>query len=266
MIIDCHTHLDDVTQTGKSAEQRLKNLLTDMRRNKIDHSFILADVPEHPKEHMLSHTAMLDLIEGHKNLHLVGKVPLPVAGNKKYLKQLREHVEMKKIIGIKLYPGYEPFFPYDKRYLKVYALCENYEIPLMLHSGDVMGKGHLKYARPIHVDDLATRYPGMKIVICHMGNPWQLDTAAVTFKNENVYTDTSGLFYKRIDHLMLKFLERKIEEFIHWNGKGEKLLFGTDWPITHVADMIKLVKSLDVSAKDKRLIFSGNAKKLFKIG
>ena len=98
-----------------------------------------------------------------------------------------------------------------------------------------------------------------------MGNPWQLDTAAVTYKNKNVYADVAGLFYEHLDEKMLKFLKHKIEEFVQWNAKGEKLIFGTDWPITDVGDTIKLIDNHLFSKKEKELIFSENARKLFKL-
>ncbi len=266
MIIDAHTHLDDVMHTGFPTNKRLKLLLQTMKKHKIDHALVLADIELIPKEKTLTNEEILRLIKPYPQLHLVGKVPFTLCQNPAYIKQIRDSVESKEMIGIKLYPGYEPFYPNDPRYNNVYNICEEFNVPVMLHSGDVMEKGNLKYAQPLHIDEVASNRPKLKIIICHMGNPWTLDTAAVTFKNENVYTDMSGLFYQKLDQGMKLFLERKIEEFVHWNVKGEKLIFGSDWPISDVGDTIKLiVDDKNLSSKDKKLIFSGNVKKLFKI-
>lgn len=265
MIIDAHTHIDDVTDSGLSKEKRLQLLLKDMESNKIDHAFVLADIPSGSEGKFMSHEEILDLIKPHPQLHLVGKVPLNLCQDSLYLNQIKVDVMTKKIIGIKIYPGYENFYPHDKRYEKLFNICEEFDIPLMVHTGDVMGGGNLKYAHPLHVDELATKRPKLKIIICHMGNPWQLDTAAVTYKNENVYADTAGLFYKQIDPGMLKFLRKKIEEFVEWNAKGEKLIFGTDWPITSMKDTINLVNDPIFSKEEKELIFYKNAKKLFNL-
>lgn len=272
MIIDCHVHLDDVMHMKVSPAKRLQRLLTAMKQNKVDHAFILADIPS-PEElkHLchdayLSHEETLEMLKTHPNLHLVGRVPLPLCQNDAYLRTVRSHIAAKRIIGIKLYPGYEQFFAHDKHYSKVYDLCEEFDVPVMIHTGDVMEGGYLEYATPLHVDRLAAKRPELKIIMCHMGNPWQLDAAAVTFKNENVYADTAGLFYKKLNPHTKSFLRRKIEEFVHWNEKGEKLIFGSDWPITDVGDTIKLIDTLHFSKKEKHLIFCGNAKKLFGIG
>jgi hypothetical protein len=265
MIIDCHTHLDDITHTGKKVQERLKALLKTLKQNKVDKAFVLADIPFPHDKHFLTNEEFIALIKPYKQLKLVGKVPLRQSTNKKYLQGIKKHLEQKELVGIKLYPGYEPFYAHDKRYGKVYDLCEQYDVPVMMHTGDVMEEGYLKYATPLHVDELATKRQDLKIIMCHMGSPWQLDAAAVTFKNENVYADTAGLFSKKLDATMQHFLHHKIEEFIEWNGKAEKLVFGTDWPITPIKDTITLINSLHLSNKEKHLIFCGNAKKLFRI-
>jgi hypothetical protein len=265
MIIDCHTHIDDVTRTGKKPQQRLKLLLKTMKDNKTDMAFILADIPLAGSTGFLTNEEILQLIEPHRQLKLVGKVPLHSAKSKPYLKRLERHIDAGRVIGIKLYPGYEAFYAHDKRYDRTFDLCEQYDIPVMFHTGDVMELGFLRYATPLHIDELATKRPELKIIMCHMGSPWQLDAAAVAFKNENVYADTAGLFYKKLDARMQSFLHKKIEEFIEWTGKGEKLLFGSDWPITPVNGTKKLINSLCFSSWEKHAIFCRNAKKLFRV-
>ena len=267
MIIDSHVHLDDVMHMKISGEKRVRRLLDAMAKNKVSHSLILADIPfPGEKAEYLTHEQTLKLIGDHPELHLVGKVPLKLAKSSTYLKKVGNYIKAGKMIGIKLYPGYEKFYPQDPVYSKVYDICEEFDVPVMIHSGDVMQEGNLKYARPLFVDELASKRPNLKIIICHMGSPWQLDTAAVTTKNKNVYTDTAGLFYNKLDKGMKLFLERKIEEFVHWNMHGEKLIFGSDWPITDVADTIKLINGIPhFSKRERELIFSKSAKKLFRI-
>ena len=37
---------------------------------------------------------------------------------------------------IRLYCGYEHYYPYDERYQRVYDMCVEYGYPLMIHTGD----------------------------------------------------------------------------------------------------------------------------------
>ena len=79
MIIDIHTHLDDAMHTKFTVEKRLQLLLETMKQNKIDHAFVLADID--PKEKTLSNDELLKLVEHYKQLHVIGKVPLPMCLN-----------------------------------------------------------------------------------------------------------------------------------------------------------------------------------------
>ena len=42
---------------------------------------------------------------------------------------------------MKIYPGYEPFYPNDKKFDPLYDLCEKYDLPLMIHTGEIFKKG-----------------------------------------------------------------------------------------------------------------------------
>ena len=55
----------------------------------------------------------------------------------------------------------------------------------------------IRYAHPLLMDEVAMRYPDLKIIMAHLGHPWTVDTAVVVRKHPNVYADISGLFYRR---------------------------------------------------------------------
>jgi predicted TIM-barrel fold metal-dependent hydrolase len=53
----------------------------------------------------------------------------------------------------------------------------------MIHCGDTFAtNAKLKYAYPLNVDEVATDNPDLKIIICHLGNPWILDCQEVLYK------------------------------------------------------------------------------------
>ena len=53
-------------------------------------------------------------------------------------------------IGIKLYPGYENFSPYDKKIFPLYDLCTKLSKPVIIHTGvlQVGSTGLLKQVHP----------------------------------------------------------------------------------------------------------------------
>ena len=69
----------------------------------------------------------------------------------------------------------------------VYELAIEFDVPVMFHSGDTYTpKGKVRFAHPLHIDDVAVDFPDLKIVICHVGNPWIRDCMEVVYKNANV--------------------------------------------------------------------------------
>ncbi len=100
------------------------------------------------------------------------------------------------VVGMKLYPGYQPINTDDKRVIAMAQLCAEYNKPFTIHGGDVYDphqRGYqLAYSHPLAIDTLAVAVPECPIVIAHFGFPYFLETANVVNKNANVYTDISG--------------------------------------------------------------------------
>ncbi len=171
------------------------------------------------------------------------------------------------LAAIKLFPGYQAFYPSDPRLAPVYALARRRKIPVLIHQGDTLEpRGLLKFARPLAVDEVAVEHPDVAIVLCHFGNPWIEEAAEIVYKNANVYADTSGLFgppsaplYPRL----LKSLGRRITEAIESIGHADRILYGSDWPLGSLRAAVDFVRSLDLSEADRRAILGANARRLF---
>ena len=61
------------------------------------------------------------------------------------------------------------------------------------------------------------------------------------------------------------WLARKISEAIYFAGNAEKVIFGTDYPITKHSDALALVRRLEVDERDKEKILSHNAERVFRL-
>src|SRR5574341_214604 len=74
--------------------------------------------------------------------------------------------------GVKIYP-HSGFYPNDPRLERVYELCSRLGVPVIIHTGPKAVRWQwLKYNNPVNVDDVATNYPDLNIVMCHGGYPW----------------------------------------------------------------------------------------------
>jgi uncharacterized protein len=171
--------------------------------------------------------------------------------------------------AIKLYPGYLPFYPHDPRLGPVYEFAARRKIPVLFHQGDTMDPlGRIRFARPIEVDEVAVRYRDVNFVLCHLGNPWVEETAELVYKNENVYTDTSGLLAPpRVPHFEAMFhrAQRRLFNAIASVGDVSRFLYGSDWPLESISTAVRLIEGLDLSEAERERILGENARKLFRL-
>ena len=127
--------------------------------------------------------------------------------------------------GIKLGPNYQNFDPLGAEAFRVYRRAEELGLPVLLHQGTSPVRfADLDYAHPRHVDRVATAFPELRLVLAHMGHPWQADCIAVIRKHPNVYADISAQFYRPWSYYNAFRLATE------WGVLG-KLLFGSDLPI-----------------------------------
>lgn len=272
MIIDVHTHIGRLPNSpfsNKSFAENLESLLKEAKENKVERVFILPQDDNLEKGLNISTKDALELLVGKDNVNLIGSIDLANYKDED-LKQREEWLKEKKIIGLKLYLGYQYFYANDQRCYPIYELALKYDVPVVLHCGDTVNyenKAKVKYAHPLPVDDVATDFPQLKIIIAHMGNPWLIDCAEVLYKNPNVYTDVSGLVDNTqldVDSVYAKLMKQRIEDLTAYSSP-RKLLYGTDWPLVSMADYIKFVSHLSFSSEDFDYIFYKNAQELFKM-
>ena len=127
--------------------------------------------------------------------------------------------------GIKLGPNYQGFDPLGEAALQVYELAERHGLPILFHQGaSPVREAPLRYAHPLVMDEIAIRFPELRVVMAHLGHPWQRDTIVVIRKHPHVYADVSALFYRPWS------LWEALRAVTEWNA-WPKLLFGSDFPI-----------------------------------
>jgi predicted TIM-barrel fold metal-dependent hydrolase len=180
------------------------------------------------------------------------------------LAHLRLLLRDKRIIGLKLYPGYEPFYVHDARLRVVYELAGEFQVPVMIHTGDTFDpRGKIKYSHPIEVDEVAVDYPDVTFVICHLGNPWVTDAMEVIYKNENVVGDISGFTLKHFEERFERFMLDQVREVVTYAGNPHSILYGTDWPISGMQSYLRFVEKLDLSDEERKLVLYENAVRVF---
>lgn len=242
MIVDAHTHISFNPETVAT----VPGLLAAMDQAGIDKALVFA-------AHIFDcgTEKLLDAIQDHRDrLCAIGSTTQGRLLEDEW-SEINRWFREGAIHGLKLYTGYEHFYPSDRRFSGVLDLCEKYNRPVIFHSGDTFCKhkqAKLKYAHPLHIDDLATDRPNLKIVIAHLGFPWHRDAAEVVYKNQNVYADCSGFVYGKFTEADKLRFARVMAEFVDIAGNDDKILFGTDWPISDPSSYVEVLRDLAVKS------------------
>jgi predicted TIM-barrel fold metal-dependent hydrolase len=140
------------------------------------------------------------------------------------LTDLRHAVEDLGLVGVKMTPMYAGFDPRDERCFPIYTYCQEHGLPILFHSGTTFNAAApLGFTRPWLFDEVAIRYPELRMVLAHVGHPFCDECLVVIRKHPHVYADISALFYRpwQFYNMLISAQE------YHVTGK---LLFGTDSP------------------------------------
>jgi len=200
-------------------------------------------------------------------LSCVGVNPEKLKEDHNELDYIEGELKKRWVTGIKLYPGYFPYYVYDQIFDPIYELARKYQVPVAIHCGDTQSpKGLLKYSHPLTIDELAVKQEEVTFVICHMGVPWVIDAVEVMAKNPNVYADLSGLLAGNKEHVMKMKEKRLYIEYIRQalviSNRYDKVLYGSDWPLVPIEPYVEFIKEL-IPEECHEAVFYRNALKVY---
>lgn len=85
--------------------------------------------------------------------------------------------------GLKLHPSRQKFYPGDEKLFPIYEKCIEHNKPITFHAGMSWEPDALmKYSQPINFEEVAVRYPELRMNLAHFGFPWIMETAALILK------------------------------------------------------------------------------------
>lgn len=268
--IDAHLHLSESKDDlllhyahGNGLRYTLKEVLSLMRRNSIRRGILLS--PPLRGGVPLPNEDILDMSERSEGVLCPG---LTVEPSRKAVSEAirlaRNNREAVKAFKVRL--GYHSVAADAPVFGALYDFATQEGLPVLFHTGDTaLSQGDLAKAHPLTVDRVANMREGLKIVLCHFGNPWFDDVAELIYKHPNVYADISGLTTGGGAYAprFAKWLARRISEAVYFAGGAEKVIFGTDYPVTTPSDALGLVSLLKVSDADKESILWRTAEGVF---
>jgi predicted TIM-barrel fold metal-dependent hydrolase len=152
-----------------------------------------------------------------------------------------------KLRGIKLAPMYANFDPTDPKLDELYQRAAKHNLPVLFHTGTTFCRfAPLKFTRPALWDEVAIRHPDLKMILAHLGHPFENEALVTTRKHPNVYLDLSALYYRpwQLYNSLILAQEYRVTP---------KILFGSDYPFATPGESIKGLHSLNALVENTNL-------------
>ncbi len=153
--------------------------------------------------------------------------------------------------GVKLHPDIQQFKIDDYRFLKMYELCEQEGLPILMHTGD----HRYDYSNPNRLLPVMKIFTGLTVIGAHLGG-WSIWESAAQDLCElpNLMVDCSSSF----PYLTKEAALRVIRTY-----GADRVLFGTDYPMWGAQKELDTLLSLGLAEDELEKILSQNAKDLF---
>ena len=269
-IIDAHIHLSDRGDDAlirfartNGLRYTMDELLGTMREHKIVRGLLLS--PPLQGSRPLPNEEVISLCAKSNGMLA------PVITVEPTAKQVKASIELaennkKEVKAFKIRLGYVKAPAEDPVFNRLYDYADSEKIPILFHTGDTaFSTGDLLLSHPLTLDRLTNKREQLTVVLCHFGNPWFDDVAELIYKHPNVYADISGLITHSDAYAekYLDWLAKKISQAIYYAGGAEKVIFGTDYPVTKHTEALTLVSRLEVEESDKEKILWRNAERVF---
>ncbi|MBM3216544.1 amidohydrolase [Candidatus Poribacteria bacterium] len=257
MIVDCHTHIWDFDKhlspefLGDSTRAKSGGVQMDFSLDDhyaamrpVDHAFVFAFKSTTLGVHV-PNEFVADYVS--RDLRRLSGFACVDPTDPDCVGELEDAVRLPGMRGLKLAPIYQAFDPLGPEADAVFSAANRLGLPIILHQGTTfVTRGPLKWAHPVLLEEIALRYPNLKMVIAHLGHPWEADTIVLIRKQPNVYADISALYYRPWQFYNAMVLAQEY-------GVTHKLLFGSDYPFTTPASSFEALRRVNDLVEGTRL-------------
>lgn len=183
----------------------------------------------------------------------------------------REHAAGRLVALGELGLQYMGIGPNDPRMEPLWALAEELDVPVGLHTGlappgtpyTCCPKFRITLGNPALLEEVLIRHPSLRVYLMHAGFPYVQETIAIMHMYPQVYADLGVLDWSRPREEFHEYLRTLIR-----SGLGERLMFGSDqmiWPEA-IGMAIEGIESASfLTEEQKRDILYNNAVRFFRL-
>ena len=161
-----------------------------------------------------------------------------------------DHMKALGLTGIKIHPDIQGVNIDDPRMYELYSLAEGV-FPIYLHIGD--DRPQYRFSETHRLVKIMKEFPRLKVIAAHLGGykAWDEAHELAACGGENIMFDTSSALWA--------ITTERANQLISMLG-SERVMFGTDYPVMHAENELKLFMKLSLTEKERENIFYNNAK------
>lgn len=165
------------------------------------------------------------------------------------------HLRDNGIGGVKLHPLFQGISLGDPAVLEVLAALAEAGVVVITHAGAGGDEEANERGAPQHIRTIVDTVPGLRLIACHFGGYHRLDEAQRLVLGTSAYLETS--WPPTLGDLDADRVRAVIAE----HG-ADRVVYGSDWPMTDPATEIAAVRSLGLSQQDEAAVLGGNLARL----
>jgi len=235
----------------KRGEEMFRDLSVDELVDAMDaagvEKAIITTTAEKPSSHALSFP------EAHPERFVLSAQLDPRRGMKA-LRALEAIVRDQPVVLARITPFLINLPPNDKVYYPAYAKCIELDLPIAINTGLPGPPMPGACQDPIHLDEVCSFFPELKLVMAHGADPWWAVAIRLMLKYRNLYMQTSAYAPKYFPPELIHFM----------NTRGQdKVMFASDHPVLPFERCISEAQALDFREGVLDKFLYGNAARLF---
>ena len=169
---------------------------------------------------------------------------LPIAENLK-------HLYDNGIPGVKLHPLFQDLDLADPRVIELMSALAEAGITVITHVGAGGDSAANERGTPRHLRALAYRVPQLDLIACHYGGYHRLDEAEEQVVGSRVVLETSW------PPTVRELDQARVRAIIARHG-ADRVVFGSDWPMTDPAAEIAGIRELGLPPAEEAAVLGGN--------
>lgn len=170
--------------------------------------------------------------------------------------------------GIKLHPMAQGFDVRDPRLDELFRACSEKSFAVLIHCGRVSNARLNEYSDFECIVPVIEKYPELPVILAHMADGDVDCCFEVSKKYSNVFLDTSIVITGYPEIMKVNepswLDDDQVVAVINEVG-AHRIIFGSDFPWGSPIHDLNRIMNFNLSRQQKELIFSGNAKRLFKL-